>query len=264
MDERFVFGEDELRIDEFVFRLGYDHASDAWKSAPEGCFLMFKPRHLLEEYDRFASSRADGSPVRAIFEIGIWDGGSTAFWFEYFQPDKLVAVDLLHRQDSDYFRRYIESRGVADRLKTYWAVDQGDVERLCEIVDAEFTGPLDLVIDDGSHFLEETRASFQTLFPRLRAGGFYLIEDWDWELNPKFREPDHPFATRDGLVGLVADLSRITANSPLIRSMTIYHSFVAVERGPAWAGEPFDLQEHVPEVHVKLDVESPQAGDAAA
>ena len=256
MDERFVFEGDELRIGEFVFRLGYDFASDAWKSAPEGCFLMFKPRTMLEEYDRFFSSRAGDFPFRAIFEIGIWDGGSTASWFEYFQPDKLVAVDLLHREDSEYFRRYVASRGIADRVKTHWGVDQGDEDQLREIVDAAFAGPLDLVIDDGSHLLEQTTTSFQTLFPRLRPGGLYVIEDWNWELNPKFREPDHPFATHDGLVGLIADLSRITGNSSTIRSMTIYRGFVAVERGYGLEGTTFDLQHHVPGLPEKLDRES--------
>jgi predicted methyltransferase len=35
---------------------------------------------------------------------------------------------------------------------------------------------LDLVVDDTSH-LGPTRASFNTLFPRLRPGGVYVIED---------------------------------------------------------------------------------------
>ena len=40
--------------------------------------------------------------------------------------------------------------------------------------------PLDLVIDDCSHLYEATRASFNELFPRLRPGGLYWIEDWPW------------------------------------------------------------------------------------
>ena len=40
---------------------------------------------------------------------------------------------------------------------------------------------LDLVIDDASHLLPETTASFNVLFPRLRAGGLFVIEDWSWQ-----------------------------------------------------------------------------------
>jgi hypothetical protein len=258
MDERFVFDEDELRIDGYVFRLGHDFAWDAWKSSSGDCFLMFKPRAMLEALDRCFSSRPDDSPIRSIFEIGIWDGGSSAYWFEYFHPDKLVAVDFIKREDSDYFRAYVDGRGIADRLKTHWGVDQADAERLWEIVDTEFDGdPLDLVIDDGSHLLEETRTTFETLFPRLRKGGLYVIEDWNWELNPTFREPDHYFATRDGLVGFVADLARVVGSSWMIHSLTIYPGFVAIERGSMPQDLRFDIAELLADLPVKLDPDAP-------
>ena len=252
MKDRFIFEQDELRIDEFRFRLGYDFAWDAWKSASADSFLMFKSQTLLEAFDRFFSSKLGGSPVRNIFEIGIWDGGSSAFWFEYFRPEKLVAVDWLRREDSDYFRRYVDTRGISERLKTYWGVDQGDVERLREIVDEEFASGLDLVIDDGSHMLEETRASFQTLFPRMRNGGLYILEDWNWEFNERCRAPDHPFATRDGLVELVAELVRLTGSSPVIQSMAIYKTFVVVEKGSGDHDVTLEIRELLAELPQKL------------
>jgi hypothetical protein len=36
------------------------------------------------------------------------------------------------------------------------------------------------VVDDASHRAGPTRASFNVLFPRLRPGGVYIIEDWCW------------------------------------------------------------------------------------
>ena len=102
---------------------------------------MFKPRRLLECLRPLLSSRRRrfAAPHRSSRSAS-GTAGSTAFWFEYFQPDKLVAVDYLEREDSDYFRGYVDGRGIADRLKTYWGVDQADSERLREIVDAEFDG----------------------------------------------------------------------------------------------------------------------------
>jgi hypothetical protein len=38
---------------------------------------------------------------------------------------------------------------------------------------------LDVVIDDASHRLAETRKSFDVLFPRLRPDGYYVIQDWN-------------------------------------------------------------------------------------
>jgi hypothetical protein len=66
-------------------------------------------------------------------------------------------------------------------VRTFGEVDQTDRPRLAEIVEAEFEGAaLDLVVDDCSHLYEPTRASFNELFPRLRPGGAYVIEDWRW------------------------------------------------------------------------------------
>ncbi len=49
-----------------------------------------------------------------------------------------------------------------------------------QIIDDEFgSEPLDLVTDDASHLLDLTRISFETLFPRIRPGGVFIIEDWN-------------------------------------------------------------------------------------
>jgi hypothetical protein len=114
------------------------------------------------------------------------------------------------------------------------------------------------VIDDGSHLLEETTRSFGTLFPRLRPGGLYVLEDWNWEFNERCRAPDHPFATRDGLVELVADLVRLTGGSHVIREMTIYKGFVVVEKGSATGGD-LDIRELLAGLPRKLSEPSSNA-----
>ena len=246
MDDRFVFEEGVLQIDDLVFRLGFDWAYDVWRTDPdENNFLLYKSRRLIEEFDTFFSSWSDVQP-RSVFEIGIWEGGSPAFWFEYFRPKMHVAVDKIDREDSAHFRRYVESRGIGERLKTYWNVDQADEGRLREIVQTEFSMPLDLVIDDGSHLLDPTRSSFEALFPFLRCGGLYVIEDWNWELMSSFRKPGHPFASKPGLVGLVEDLARVTGSSDVIHSLTIRRNFVAAEKGTSpLEDDRFDLGGYV-------------------
>jgi hypothetical protein len=93
-------------------------------------------------------------------------------------------VDWLEQEDPPLLRRYMEKRDVGGRLKTYWGIDQSDVGTLSNIALAEFDGAIDLVIDDASHQFGPTQASFTCLFPRLRPGGLYVIEDWNWEINP--------------------------------------------------------------------------------
>jgi len=72
-------------------------------------------------------------------------------------------------------------------LRLFFGVDQADRARVAAIARDEFRGaPLDLVVDDASHGLDETRVSFETLFPLLRPGGVYVIEDWNWQLKLAF------------------------------------------------------------------------------
>jgi hypothetical protein len=39
-------------------------------------------------------------------------------------------------------------------------------------------GPFGLIVDDASHEGEPTRASFDLLWPLVRPGGYYVVEDW--------------------------------------------------------------------------------------
>jgi hypothetical protein len=185
-------------------------------------------------------------------ELGMWDGGSLAFWMEVLQPTKLVGVDLLERADSAYFRRYITSRRLHQRLKTYWKTDQRDAARLKQIVAAEFNGPLDLVMDDASHGYQATKASFETLFPLLRPGGLYLIEDWAWGHWPEFNGPTSYLAEEIELTRLVEELVAAVGSCyrvpvQTVGPLSVYHGFVAIERGPGATPEnsPFFLERYI-------------------
>ena len=64
---------------------------------------------------------------------------------------------------------------------------------LRQIVEGELADELDLVVDDASHTYEETRASFEFLFPLLSPGGVYVIEDWSWAHPPTTKRQTLPF-----------------------------------------------------------------------
>lgn len=159
---------DAFVVDGASFCIDYFHRS----TADELCIR--KPTDLIEAYARLIEL---GGP-ETIVELGIAGGGSTALLALLAAPRKLVAVEL----DPDPISgltEFIHARGLANRVRPFYGVNQADRDRLTEIVEQEFeSGPIDLVIDDASHLLEETRASFEILFPRLRPGGLYVIEDW--------------------------------------------------------------------------------------
>lgn len=243
MFEHIAWLPDRALLGDLVFRLELSQ-SDDWELGDE-CFRFYKNRQLVEQYERFWSKTS--FRPRRMLEIGIWDGGSTAFWYEHLRPERLVAIDLQDKEDSAYFRRYLKRSGLESRVLTRWRTDQADRAALSEIVERDLGGELDLVLDDGSHLYEPTRASFETLFPLLPPGGLYIIEDWAWEHWPEFQDPGHIWAGEESLTALVYELVAATGSSrTLIRSLALYEGFVVVERGEGVVDpQEFRLAEHV-------------------
>lgn len=243
MFERLTWLPDRALLGDLVFRLEPSRG-DGWELGDE-CLGFYKNRQLVEQFDRFWS--ATGFRPRRMLEIGIWDGGSTAFWHEHLRPERLVAIDLQDREDSPYFRRYLAANGLEDRVLTRWRTDQADRGALREIVERDLGGELDLVIDDGSHLPMPTRASFEALFPLLPPGGLYIVEDWAWEHWPEFQDPGHAWAGEESLTALVGELVAAAGSSrTLVRSLAVYEGFVVVERGEGRAeAHDFRLADHV-------------------
>jgi hypothetical protein len=242
--DEIVWQADHMIMRDLVFRL--EHNSDEKWEGDTQCFRFYKDKRLMDQYREFWSTKPNFSP-KNILELGIWDGGSMVFWSEFFRPTKLVAIDLAKKEDSKYFLAYKDSRKLHHSLKTYWGVDQSDSRRLREISKADFTGPLDLVIDDASHVYESTKASFETLFPLLRNGGIYIIEDWAWSHWREFQAYDHKyFGGKTELTKLIVELVEAAGSSQeLIRQISIYRGLVAIERGPVRLSETFQLEDYI-------------------
>ncbi len=243
MFDRLTWEPDRVLLDGLVFRL--ETPGTAEPGARDDAFTLYKNRQLLDQYERFWSATAF-RPKR-VLEIGIWDGASTALWYELLRPERLAAIDLRDRGDSAYFRRFVADRGLESRVTTRWKTDQADRTVLAEIVERDLGGEIDLVIDDGSHLYAPTRASFEALFPRLSPGGLYVIEDWAWEHWPEFGDPAHFWAGEESPTALVEELLAATGTSrELIRRMAVHEGFVVVERGDALLdADAFRLSDHV-------------------
>ena len=178
-------------------------------------------------------------------------------WYEHFRPAKLVAVDLAPASLSGYVDKYIASRGLHDRVSMYWKTDQTAAARLRTIVRDEFTAPLDLVIDDASHMYGPTKTTFETLFPLLRPGGLYVIEDWSWGCWPSL-PANFSLSHGTELPKLISELVNAAGSmapflvgqggtqvvQPLLAAVHVYPDFVVVERGNATleAPERFTLE----------------------
>ena len=240
--EKLVWYSDRMLLGDLVFRLQH-YANDTWELGDE-CFTLYKIKSLVDQYAKFWSSREDFR-ARNILELGMWDGGSIAFWFEYFKPDKLVGVDVQQKEDSQYFKRYKSSRSLENNIKTYWGTDQGNSALLRQIVRTEFQGSLDLVIDDASHMYVPTKKSFETLFPLLRSGGLYIIEDWAWGHWQEFQKLDHPWFNEIPPTRLIFELTAATGScqdDPWISNISVFQGFAVIERGNALLPEASEFK----------------------
>jgi predicted O-methyltransferase YrrM len=162
-------------IDDHGFTLdGVAYLSMVGK-ATDHQMVLLKPRPLVEEYEQMI----EALQPRAIIELGIYQGGSTALLAQLAMPDKLVAIDLTAGPCVP-LERFIDVHELREVVVPHYGTDQADTDRLDEIVASEFDGPLDVVIDDASHLEGPSRATFNALFPYLREGGLYIIEDWGW------------------------------------------------------------------------------------
>jgi hypothetical protein len=234
-----------MSLGDLVFQLEPSR-HDATRDLDENRFQLGKRKQLIDEFREFFCARPSFD-VRNLLELGTWEGGSVAFWQECFRPLKHVSVDISSGPNSEHLEQYLRSRTLRDRVKTYWGVNQGDVERLRSIVKAEFSEPLDLVIDDASHTYELTKSSFEALFSFLRPGGLYIIEDWSWAHWIDFMETGQS-AREIEPTGLIYELVKTTGTTDrLIHNLTIFHDFVSAERSSADFPDKISLTNYIQE-----------------
>jgi hypothetical protein len=121
-----------------------------------------------QHYDQHFSALRDRH--LNILEIGIggYDdphagGAGLRMWKEYFCNSQIIGLDFYNKEPLR-----------EDRIDIFKG-SQADPDILDQIVRKH--GSLDIIIDDGSHQNAHVLASFKFLFPHLKDGGIYVIED---------------------------------------------------------------------------------------
>ncbi|MGH9553737.1 MAG: hypothetical protein ACRD3W_30435, partial [Terriglobales bacterium] len=172
-----------------------------------------------QRYDRAFSAR--GFRPTSILEVGVHSGESTKVFSSVFPDAKIVGIDIKRKKIdfSDY------------PMVTYLQADQGDATALHAILEEYFPTGVDLVIDDASHIGSLSRATWDAVFPHVRSGGLYIVEDWGtgyWDDFPdggRFQEysatlsngrpprrlPSHDF----GMIGFVKSLVDYTSEAEI-------------------------------------------------
>lgn len=108
--------------------------------------------------------------TKKLVELGLgshigFDGswGSPKAWLEWLDGGEYIGFDIIE-----------PPKEILKRM-TYVKGDCGsreDLKRLAEVIDG-----CDVIIDDASHVAEHQRLAFDVLWPSLKPGGYYIIED---------------------------------------------------------------------------------------
>jgi demethylmacrocin O-methyltransferase len=115
----------------------------------------------LPIYEKYFSPLRDQSIH--LLEVGVNMGASILVWLEYFQNGKISGVDIEPRTRPTH-ERYSFRQG--DQMdKNFW---KSFVEN---------NPKLDIIIDDGGHTSGQIETTFWSLWPHLKPGGYYCIED---------------------------------------------------------------------------------------
>lgn len=136
----------------------------AWGADPVSGTDKQREHSYGEVYDRLFW-REERAAVSKVLEIGLAYGASLKAWREAFPNALIIGLDnnpgaMLHG---------------TDRIETF-VVDATD-HRQIEAVEAVQAGEFDLIIDDGSHLFNDQLLTAAHLLPKLKIGGFYVIED---------------------------------------------------------------------------------------
>lgn len=136
-----------------------------------------------------------------MLEIGLFRGSSLLGWRAYFPRASIAGFDIVPKPEM--------ARG---RVRVYQG-DQGSAVDLDRVCAAE--APFDLIVDDGSHFNRHQLFSFHHLFPHLKDGGIYVIEDvqtsyWNGSVGGVNYDGCDPFAPdfKDTCVGRFLELTK--------------------------------------------------------
>lgn len=139
------------------------------------------------KYDRILSPFRDS--YTSILEIGVGNGQSIRMWTDYFPNAIIHGADIAPGSAS------CESYSPGIR---FHLLDQGNEAQLKAM---ERFAPFDLIVDDGNHFWREQIVSFNALFPFVRKGGIYIVEDTCTSYWPKYK--NNPISCVDYFKALV-------------------------------------------------------------
>ena len=143
--------ENEYNINNLMLQYGQDSNTD--KVTHHKYHNYYEP--ILKPFYDLSGS---------IVEIGLGTGVSLPMWKKLFKFAHIYGIDKEYENSGD------------DKYTIYKA-DQSNIDDLNKLKDTLINKNVFFINDDGSHIPEHQLLTFNTLFPILVEGGYYIIED---------------------------------------------------------------------------------------
>jgi hypothetical protein len=130
--------------------------------------------NYLEIYEKYFAKYRDN--LENFLEIGLWKGDSIRMWRDYFTSGNLVGADILDLSHVNLSNTQIH------------ICDQSDRSQLENLVSKTFN-EFDIIIDDGGHWQHQQQITLGCMFPYLKSGGIFVIEDLHTANNYSYTRP---------------------------------------------------------------------------
>lgn len=160
--------------------LARKHGSDKGEVKPAHRYTLLYDLLFLPMRDRKIRLLEMGLQVGGP-ELGKDAGRSTTklpsvqMWLDYFPEAEIMGLDI---SDFSWFQ---------DPRFSFVQCDMEMRENIREVA-AGIDGQLDVIIDDASHASHHQQFAFLEMWPKLKNGGLYIIEDLHWQPAPYERE----------------------------------------------------------------------------
>lgn len=106
--------------------------------------------------------------IKLMMEIGIADGSSLLAWTEVFPNARCVGMDI-----------HVAERIAGGRYNnTEFHLGDQRCKEDCERAAGHGCRQFDVIVEDATHILENTLLTLYWLWPFVKIGGMYIVEEW--------------------------------------------------------------------------------------
>ena len=190
--------------------------------------LIHKWLHYFDIYHSHFSKYRNKKVT--ILEFGVFHGGSLQMWKKYFgKKARIIGVDI-NPKCKDLTEKQIE----------IYIGDQENRAFLRKL--AKEIGEVDIVIEDGGHTMKQQINTFEEIYPIVKKGGIFLIEDLHtsyWaEYGGGYKKKDsfieyskdlidkiHAWHTPDNKKPMIDDMTTS------VKAMHVYDSIIVFDKG---------------------------------